>query len=57
VQVNGKPRDVLSIAVDADEETAKEAGLALPKIAKLTEGKRIVKVIYRPGKILNFVAK
>jgi leucyl-tRNA synthetase len=57
VQVNGKPRDVLSIAVDADEETAKAAGLALPKIAKLTEGKRIVKVIYRPGKILNFVAK
>lgn len=57
MQVNGKPRDVLSIAVDADEETAKEAGLALPKIAKLTEGKRIVKVIYRPGKILNFVAK
>ncbi len=57
VQVNGKPRDVLSIAVDADEETAKAAGLSLPKIAKLTEGKRIVKVIYRPGKILNFVAK
>jgi leucyl-tRNA synthetase len=57
VQVNGKPRDVLSIAVDADEETARAAGLALPKIAKLTEGKRIVKVIYRPGKILNFVAK
>lgn len=57
VQVNGKPRDVLSIAVDADEETAKAAGLALPKIAKLTEGKRIVKVIYRAGKILNFVAK
>ena len=57
VQVNGKPRDVLSIAVDADEGTAKAAGLALPKIAKLTEGKRIVKVIYRPGKILNFVAK
>ena len=57
VQVNAKLRDVLSIAVDADEETAKAAGLALPKIAKLTEGKRIVKVIYRPGKILNFVAK
>jgi leucyl-tRNA synthetase len=57
VQVNGKPRDVLMIAVDADEAAASEAGLALPKIAKLTEGKRIVKTIYRPGKILNFVVK
>ncbi len=57
VQVNGKPRDVLRIAVDADEAAASEAGLALPKVAKLTEGKRIVKTIYRPGKILNFVVK
>ncbi len=57
VQVNGKPREILSIAVDADQETAEKAGLALPKIAKLVEGKRIVKVIYRAGKILNFVAK
>lgn len=57
VQVNGKPRDVLRIAVDADQETAEKAGLALGKIAKLVEGKRIVKVIYRAGKILNFVAK
>ena len=57
VQVNGKPRDVLMIAVDADEAAASEAGLALPKIAKLTEGKRLVKTIYRPGKILNFVVK
>ena len=57
VQVNGKPREILSIAVDADQETAEKAGLALTKIAKLVEGKRIVKVIYRAGKILNFVAK
>ena len=57
VQVNGKPREILSIAVDADQEAAEKAGLALQKIAKLVEGKRIVKVIYRAGKILNFVAK
>ena len=57
VQVNGKPREILSIAVDADQEAAEKAGLALQKIAKLVEGKRIVKVIYRAGKILNFVVK
>ena len=57
VQVNGKPREILSIAVDADQEAAEKAGLALQKIAKLVEGKRIVMVIYRAGKILNFVVK
>ncbi len=57
VQVNGKPREVMSIAADADQAAAEKAGLALPKIAKLVEGKKIVKVIYRAGKILNFVAK
>ena len=57
VQVNGKPRDVLRIAVDADEAEASAAGLALPKIMKFVEGKRVVKTIYRAGKILNFVVK
>ncbi|MDO4805365.1 MAG: leucine--tRNA ligase [Lachnospiraceae bacterium] len=57
VQVNGKPREVLMIEVDADQATAEAAGLALEKIAKLVAGKKIVKVIYRAGKILNFVAK
>ena len=57
VQVNGKPRDVLRIAVDADEAEASAAGLALPKIMKFVEGKRVVKMIYRAGKILNFVVK
>ncbi len=57
VQVNGKPREVLSIAVDADEAEASALGQALPKIAGLIAGKKIVKTIYRAGKILNFVVK
>ena len=57
VQVNGKPRDVLKIAVDADQDTAVAAASELPKIQKLIEGKKIVKIIYRPGKILSFVVK
>ena len=57
VQVNGKPRDVITIAVDADEAAASAAGLASAKVQSFVEGKKIVKTIYRPGKILNFVVK
>ncbi|MFQ9389127.1 MAG: hypothetical protein ACLR1V_10435 [Coprococcus sp.] len=31
--------------------------MALPKIANITAGKNIVKVIYKPGKILNLIVK
>ena len=48
---------MLRIAVDADEAEASAAGLALSKITKFVEGKRVVKTIYRAGKILNFVVK
>ena len=57
VQVNGKPKDAVTIPVDCDEETAGAAAKQLPKIAALTEGKNIVKVIYKPGRILNLIVK
>jgi leucyl-tRNA synthetase len=57
VQINGKPKDVVTIPADCDEKTAVAAAKLVPKIAALTEGKTIVKVIYRPGRILNFVVK
>ena len=57
VQVNGKPKDAVTIPVDCDEESAVAAAKQLPKIAALTEGKNIVKVIYKPGKILNLIVK
>ena len=57
VQVNGKPRDVVTIPVDCDEETAVAEALKLPKIAAMAEGKKIVKVIFKAGKILNLIIK
>jgi leucyl-tRNA synthetase len=56
VQVNGKLRGTVRIAPDADEETAKSAGLADPKVQAFIAGKALRKVIYVPGKILNFIA-
>ncbi|MEQ8327303.1 MAG: leucine--tRNA ligase [Parvibaculum sp.] len=55
VQVNGKRRDELTIARDADRETVERAALALEKVEKAIDGKAIRKVIVVPGKIVNIV--
>ena len=56
VQVNGKRRDELTIARDADKETVERAALALEKVEKAIDGKPVRKVIVVPGKIVNIVA-
>jgi leucyl-tRNA synthetase len=55
VQVNGKLRDRIWMAMDASEEDAKALAFASEKIKELTEGKTLRKVIYVPGKIMNLV--
>jgi leucyl-tRNA synthetase len=56
VQVNGKLRSRLSVAVGIDEETVKAQALADDKVKALTDGQQIRKVIYVPGKLVNIVA-
>jgi len=55
VQVNGKVRGRAMLAVTATEDDARKAGLADPNVAKFVEGKTLRKVVYVPGKILNFI--
>jgi leucyl-tRNA synthetase len=55
VQVNGKRRDELTIARDADNATVERAALALEKVEKAIDGKAVRKVIVVPGKIVNIV--
>jgi leucyl-tRNA synthetase len=57
VQVNGKLRDQLEVAADADPEQVKEMALASPKIRQWTDGKQVVKVICVPGKLVSVVVK
>ena len=57
VQVNGKFRGKVSIPKDCSKEEALAAGKAAPAVARFMEGKKLVKEIYVPGKILNFVVK
>ncbi|MDD6278466.1 MAG: leucine--tRNA ligase [Oscillospiraceae bacterium] len=57
VQVNGKLRAKLNIAVDSDKDSVIAAALADEKVAESVEGRNIVKQIYVPNKLVNIVAK
>jgi len=55
VQVNGRVRGKLKVAVGAAEADVVKQALALPAIALHVNGKRVVKQIYVPNKMLNLV--
>jgi leucyl-tRNA synthetase len=55
VQVNGKVRSTITLAVDATEAAARAAALADPKVAQHIGDKSIKKVIYVAGRILNLI--
>ena len=55
VQINGKTRAILEVAVGSNEETVKEVALHNNKIHKYIQNKNIKKVIFVPEKIINIV--
>jgi leucyl-tRNA synthetase len=57
VQINGKLVEVVRVAADADAKTIEAAALAGEKIKSRTAGKKVVKVIVVPGKLVNLVVK
>ena len=57
VQVNGKVRAAVTIPAGCDKDTAIAAAKANERVASFVEGKKIVKEIYVPGKIINIVVK
>jgi leucyl-tRNA synthetase len=56
-QVNGKLRAEISIAVDTSEQDIVAQAQAEPNVMVYTQGKQVVKTIYVPGKLVNFVVK
>ena len=56
VQVNGKVRDRLTVAVDAAHDDIIAAALALPNVVLHLEGKTVRKVVVVPGKLVSVVA-
>lgn len=57
VQVNGKLRGTIRIAVDADEQAAREAALADSRVQRHLEGKTLKKFIYVKGRIVSFIVQ
>ena len=57
VQINGKVKATLGVALDEDEESVKAKAHAISAIAELMAGKNVVKEIYVKGRILNIVVK
>jgi leucyl-tRNA synthetase len=55
VQVNGKLRGRVNVAVSADESAATEAALADAHVMKFVGDKPLRKVIFVPGKLVNLV--
>ena len=55
VQVMGKLRGAVVVAPDATAESVISAAENEPNVAKLLAGKRVVKRIHVPGRIVNFV--
>jgi leucyl-tRNA synthetase len=56
VQVNGKLRSKIMIAVDANNDSVEAAARADEKIIQHLDGKTIRKVIVVPGRLVNIVA-
>ncbi len=54
-QVNGKRRDEIEIAADADEATIRATALASEKVQKHLGGREPRKIIIVPGRLVNIV--
>jgi leucyl-tRNA synthetase len=57
VQVNGKIKSKLTIPVGAEKDSVLELAKADEKVKASIEGKNLLKQIYVPNKLVNFVAK
>ncbi len=57
VQVNGKLRSRIRVAVDVTEDEIRRLAQADEKVAQYLDGKKIVKVIVVPQKLINIVVK
>jgi leucyl-tRNA synthetase len=55
IQVNGRMRGSIDVAVGATEAEVLEAARAVENVQKHLEGKQLRKEVYVPGRIVNFV--
>jgi leucyl-tRNA synthetase len=56
VQVNGKVRERMLLALDASQDEAMSAALASEKVREHVGGREPKRIIYVPGRLLNIIA-
>ena len=56
-QVNGKMRGSVDVAKDIDQAGAEAAARQLGPVTRQMEGMQVVRTVWVPGKILNFIVK
>ena len=57
VQINGKLKTKLMVSADADKDTVLASAMREEKVKEALDGKNVLKQIYVPNKLVNFVAK
>jgi leucyl-tRNA synthetase len=57
IQVMGKMRGTIQVPNGSDKDSVLEQARNSPNVARHLEGKTIIKEIYVPGRLVNFVAK
>ena len=56
VQVNGKKRAEIRVALTASDDEIKQSAMAELNVQKFLEGRTIRKMVVVPGKLVNIVA-
>jgi leucyl-tRNA synthetase len=57
IQVDGRLRDLLELEIDAAEEDVRQAAMNKERVRQALAGRRLDRIVYIPGKILNIVTK
>jgi leucyl-tRNA synthetase len=57
IQINGKVRSRIEVALNCDEATAYEYAMNDDAVKKYTEGRQVIKKIFVKGKLLNILIK
>ncbi len=57
VQVDGKLRDRVAVPADTDEARVRDLVLASDRVARHVEGREIARMIFVPGRLVNFVTR
>jgi leucyl-tRNA synthetase len=55
IQINGRMRDKVAVRADMPEEEARELAISREKVKNWISGRKIKKVIFVPGRLINIV--